>query len=175
MDAERERRRVEAEERELRWEAFSNDDALAVGLAVVEKARARGVALAVDVERGGQRLFHFAMAGTSPDNASWIERKKNLVKRVFRSSYAYGLELAAQGKTLADKGMDPLLHAAHGGCIPVVVKGTGFVGTVTVSGLPQREDHELAAEAMREVLSRRPRGAPPTPARRARALRGRRR
>lgn len=173
MDAERERRRVEAEVRDLEWEAFSNDDALAVGLAVIEKARARGVAISVDVERGGQRLFHFAMAGTTPDNAAWIERKKNLVKRVFTSSYAYGLKLEAQGSTLADEGIDPLTHAAHGGCLPVVVKGTGFVGTVTVSGLPQREDHELAVEAMREVLGRRGRSGRPLPAVRGRRGRAR--
>lgn len=150
-------RRVEAQVRELVWDAFSNDDAVAVGLAVVEKARARGVAVTVDVERGGQRLFHLAMAGTTPDNASWIERKKNVVKRVHASSYAYGLKLAAEGKTLADQGLDPALHAAHGGCVPIVVEGTGFVGTVTISGLPQRDDHDLAVEVMREVLGRKAR------------------
>jgi uncharacterized protein (UPF0303 family) len=159
MSIESELRRVEAQARKLVWDAFSNDDAVAVGLAVVEKARARGVAVTVDVERGGQRLFHLAMAGTTPDNASWIERKKNVVKRVHTSSYAYGLKLAAEGKALADQGMDPLLHAAHGGCIPVVVEGTGFVGTVTISGLPQKDDHDLAVEVMLEVLGGRDRSS----------------
>jgi uncharacterized protein (UPF0303 family) len=149
---ESELRRVEAGTKDLVWERFSNDDALALGLAVVEKARARGLGVAVDVERGGQRLFHFAMEGTSPDNASWIERKKNVVKRVFVSSYAYGLKLAAEGKTLHDLGLDPSLHAAHGGCVPIVVKGTGVVGMLTISGLPQKDDHDLAVEVMREQL-----------------------
>ena len=152
MTIEAELRRVEAGTRDLVWERFSNDDALALGLAVIEKARARRLAVTVDVERGGQRLFHFAMAGTSPDNASWIERKKNVVRRVFTSSYAYGLKLAAEGKTLADLALDPQLHAAHGGCLPIVVKGTGFVGMLTISGLPQKADHDLAVEIMREQL-----------------------
>jgi len=156
-DLEQERKRVEAEERELVFDRFTNDDALELGLLLVEKARARQLPIAVDVERGGQRLFHFAAAGTSPDNAGWIERKKALVKRVFRSSYGAGLKLAAQGKTLAESlHLPEEEYAAHGGCFPVVVRGVGFVGTVAVSGLPQKDDHDLVVEAIREFLRRAP-------------------
>lgn len=155
MDLEQELQRVEADERELVLAAFTNDDALELGLALVDKARQRQLAIAIDVERSGQRLFHFAAAGTSPDNAAWIERKKNLVKRVFRSSYAVGLELAVQGKTLAERLEIPAEElAAHGGCFPLKVKGVGFVGTVTVSGLPQKHDHDLVVEAVRELVER---------------------
>jgi uncharacterized protein (UPF0303 family) len=158
-DVDRERQRVEAEERELVFERFTNDDALELGLLLVEKARARQLAIAVDVERGGQRLFHFAAAGTTPDNGAWIERKKNLVKRVFRSSYAVGLKLAAEGKTLSEKlGIPEETFAAHGGCFPVFVKNAGCIGTVTVSGLPQKDDHDLVVEAIREFLERKPAG-----------------
>jgi uncharacterized protein (UPF0303 family) len=154
-DLEKERERVEADERELVFDAFTNDDALELGLALVEKARQRQLAIAIDVERSGQRLFHFAAAGTTPDNAAWIERKKNLVKRVFRSSYAVGLKLVAQGKTLAESmGVSPEEFAAHGGCFPLKVRGVGFVGTVTVSGLPQKEDHDLVVGAIRELVER---------------------
>ena len=153
---EQERQRVAAEERELVFARFTNDDALELGLLLAGKARDRQLPIAIDVERSGQRLFHFAAAGSSPDNAAWIERKKKLVRRVFRSSYAVGLKLAAEGKTLAES-MWPGAeadHAAHGGCVPVVVRGVGFVGTVTVSGLPQKDDHDLVVEAMREFLAK---------------------
>lgn len=155
-DLEQERQRVEAEERDLVFGGFTNDDALELGLLLAEKARARKLPIAIDVERAGQRLFHFAAAGATPDNAAWIERKKNLVRRMFRSSYAVGLGLAASGKTLADS-MGPAAadHAAHGGCFPIVVRGVGFVGSVTVSGLPQKDDHDLVVEAIRELLARR--------------------
>ena len=144
-----------AEERELVLDAFSNDDALELGLALVELARSRQLPIAIDVERGGQRLFHFAATGSTPDNAVWIERKKNLVKRVFRSSYAVGLELRAEGRSLAEKWEVPVeSFASHGGCFPLVVRGVGFVGTVAVSGLPQREDHDLLVEALRAHLAR---------------------
>jgi uncharacterized protein (UPF0303 family) len=156
-DLDEERQRVEAEERDLVFARFTNDDALELGLLLAEKARARKLPIAIDIERGGQRLFHFAAAGTVPDNAAWIERKKNLVRRMFRSSYGVGLKLAASNKTLEDN-MGPAAaeYAAHGGCFPIVVRGVGFVGTVAVSGLPQKEDHDLVVEAIREFLARAP-------------------
>jgi uncharacterized protein (UPF0303 family) len=153
-EVERERQRVAAEERELVFDGFTNDDALALGLAIVDKARERRLSIAVDVERSGQRLFHFAAEGTSPDNAAWIERKKALVRRTHRSSYSVGLKLRAQGKTIEESMEIPAAEfAAHGGCFPVVVRGVGFVGTVTVSGLPQKDDHDLVVESIREFLA----------------------
>ena len=155
-DLEKERLRVEAEERELLFDSFSNDEALELGLALAEKARTRSLPVAIDIERGGQRLFHFAATGSAPDNALWIERKKNLVKRVFKSSYGVGLKLKMQHKTLEQSmEVSTELYAAHGGCFPITVRGVGFVGTVAVSGLPQKEDHDLLVEALREHLARR--------------------
>lgn len=151
--------RVEAEERELVLESFDHEDALELGLAIVEKARARKLPIAVDIERCGLRLFHVAMPGAAPDNAHWIERKKRLVNRTYRSSYATGLRLKVQQRTLAEAMyLDEDDYAPHGGCVPVVVRAVGFVGTVTVSGLPQREDHALVVEALREHMEERKAG-----------------
>jgi uncharacterized protein (UPF0303 family) len=151
---EQELKRVEAEERELVLDSFDNEDALDLGLALVEKARSRNLPVAIDIERCGQRVFHAAMPGSAPDNAHWIERKKRLVNRTFRSSYSTGLRLRVEQRTLAEKlHLDENEYAAHGGCVPLVVTRVGFVGTVTVSGLPQRDDHELVVEALREHVA----------------------
>src|SRR5512140_951824 len=98
---EQERQRIEAEEQALVFESFTNDEAIALGLLLVEKGRARRLPIAVDVERCGQRLFHAALPGSAPDNGHWIERKKRLVQRTYRSSYATGLRLRVEQKTLA--------------------------------------------------------------------------
>jgi len=42
--------------------------------------------------------------------------------------------------------------ASHGGAFPLTVKGAGVIGVVTVSGLPQRQDHEFVVEALCAVL-----------------------
>lgn len=151
---EEELRKVEAEERELVLESLDNDDALDLGLALVEKARARRLPVAIDVERCGQRLFHVAMPGSAPDNFHWIERKKRLVNRTYRSSYSTNLKLRVKQRTLAEElYLDEKDYAPHGGCVPLVVRRVGFVGTLTVSGLPQRDDHLLAVEVLREHIA----------------------
>ena len=66
-----------------------------------------------------------------------------------------GQLLKSKGKSLEEAYLIPeSLYAPHGGCFPILVKGTGFVGTITVSGLPQEEDHKLVVRAIKEYLGR---------------------
>ena len=56
-------------------------------------------------------------------------------------------------RTLADLGALPERdYAPHGGSFPILLQGTGCVGAVTVSGLPQRDDHRYVVEALASVL-----------------------
>ena len=141
------------EESQLQFTAFSNADALRLGTALVERARALGKAITVDIARNGHQLFHHAMDGTSPDNANWVRRKNNVVQRFGRSSWHVGTQYRSKGKTFeADSGTDAADFAAHGGAFPLLLRGTGVIGTITVSGLPQKEDHELLTAVLREYL-----------------------
>ncbi|WP_229415964.1 heme-degrading domain-containing protein [Pseudoduganella armeniaca] len=144
---------LENEEQQLQFDAFSNADALRLGSALVERAGALGKAVTVDITRNGHQLFHHAMDGTSPDNANWIRRKNNVVQRFGRSSWHVGTRYRSKGKSFeADSGLDSADFAAHGGAFPLALRGTGVIGTVTVSGLPQQEDHELVTRVLREYL-----------------------
>ncbi|HTV79671.1 MAG TPA: heme-degrading domain-containing protein [Steroidobacteraceae bacterium] len=136
--------RIAQQESRLQFQSFDADAAWRLGQQLRAAAAARGAAVTLDIWLGAQQLLLAAMPGTSPDNAEWARRKRNVVLRFHRSSYAVGLELARRQTSLRDKyGLAEHDYAAHGGCFPLVLRGSGCVGTIAVSGLPQREDHEL--------------------------------
>ncbi|MBB3113834.1 uncharacterized protein (UPF0303 family) [Paenibacillus phyllosphaerae] len=141
------------EEQELRFSEFSNEAALRLGLAIIEEARASGKGITVEIYRQGQRLFAHAMAGTSADNENWIRRKNNVVNHFGQSSWHVALRVREEGKTLeADYGLPLVDYVGAGGGFPLFVEGEGQVGTITVSGLPDQEDHDLLIAALRRFL-----------------------
>lgn len=141
--------RLEQQERDLIFTRFDFADAWRLGSLLVELATERGLPVAIDIRRGTQQLFHAALAGSTADNDAWIERKVRVVERFGNSSYLVGRRLAARGRELdAGMGVDPARFAAHGGAFPVRVEAAGVVGVVTVSGLPQADDHALVVEAI---------------------------
>ena len=144
-----------AEEAELQFPGFTEDDAWVLGSALVATARAAGAPVAIDVTRHGHQLFHAALPGSSPDNDRWIERKARVVDRFGHSSLYVRRLCEEEGSTLEEKFLlDPREYAAHGGAVPLLVRGVGPVGTVVVSGLPQVEDHRMVVAALREHLRR---------------------
>lgn len=143
-----------AEEERLQFPAFDNETAIALGLHLLDLGRVRRLPITVDVARAGQQLFHAALPGTSADNDQWVIRKNAVVMRFGHSSYYMGRRAALQDVPFHEAMLvDRLDYAAHGGAFPIRVIGTGLVGTVTVSGLPQHEDHALAVEAIGSFLA----------------------
>jgi uncharacterized protein (UPF0303 family) len=137
---------IATQERELCFSRFDEDVAWTLGSRLRTMAIARKAGVVIDVRRFGQPLFYTALAGTTPDNVDWVRRKSNLVARFHRSSYRMGIEM---GANLFEKyALSMTDFAAHGGSFPICVQGSGVIGSVTVSGLPQRADHELVVEAL---------------------------
>ncbi len=143
------------QEAELVFDSFDAHVAFELGTLARSLAVERRLGIVVDVTLFSMPLFYAALPGSLPDNANWVRRKRNTVFRFLRSSYATGLMLAKQQVTLAGKfGLPEADYAAHGGSVPIVVKGAGCIGAITVSGLPQREDHQLAVEALSRLLGK---------------------
>ena len=141
------------EEQKLQFAKFNEEDAWKLGSQLVELARNRKLPVTIDITRGTHQLFHAALRGTSPDNDEWVKRKVRLVYRFGHSSFYVGQVLKSKGKTIEQSYLvSESDYAPHGGCFPIIVKNTGIVGTVTVSGLPQEEDHKLVVEAIRKYL-----------------------
>jgi uncharacterized protein (UPF0303 family) len=153
MTMEQEIERIARQEERLRFRTFDANTAWEVGTRLRTVAESRCVAIAIDIQVNGHTLFSAAMPGTTPDNIDWIRRKRNVVLHFHRSSYAIGLQLRKEQKTLAETiGVAARDYAPHGGCFPIKLHGTGCIGTITVSGLPQRADHELIVEVLAEFL-----------------------
>ena len=154
MSIESDIERLALQERRLQFDSFDASAAWSIGCRLKALAEQRGGAVVIEVQLHGQPLFFCALPGSAPTNADWVRRKRNTVNLFHRSSYAMGLTLKRDQSTLESKlGGDPRDYAAHGGCFPILLRGGVCIGTVAISGLPQREDHELLVQAISEHLS----------------------
>ena len=146
-------RRLAEQERLLVFSRFGPEEAWALGNVVREFGLAQGAPIAIDISLRDRTLFHCAMPGSVTDNAEWIRRKRNTVLRLWRSSYAVGRSLARSGQTQEEAHNLPASdYAVHGGSFPLLLHGAGCIGAVTVSGLPQRDDHRFVADGLAAVL-----------------------
>jgi uncharacterized protein (UPF0303 family) len=147
---------LEAQESHLVFDRFDEDTAWQLGVALREAAVSAGLPIAISIRRNGQRLFHTALPGSSADNDGWLARKCAVVDRYGRSSLRVGEQFRVDGGSFdADSRLDPARFAAHGGAFPILLRGTGCIGTVAVSGLPQLEDHRLVVETLEAFLAAR--------------------
>ncbi len=147
--------RVALQERELVLPRLDAEIAWQLGSILRTIAADRKLAVVIDIRRFDEPLFYTAMDGTTPDNAEWVRRKSNVVARFHQSSYTAALREKLKGKTIYEtQGLPMADYATHGGSFPLRVAGAGVIGSVTVSGLPMREDHELVIEGLCSLLGR---------------------
>jgi len=152
MNIEQDIRVIAEQEARLRFERFDAEVAWRLGQRLKETAERLHSAIAMDIRLFAQPIFYYAMPGTTPDHADWIRRKRNVVQHFHRSSYAVGLMLKQKESSLEERGLAARDYAAQGGSFPIFVQGVGCIGAITVSGLPQREEHELVVEVLADYL-----------------------
>lgn len=152
MDIEKNIAMIALQEERLRFTVFDEDMAWNLGSLLRTKANERGAAVVIEIRLGRETVFFTAMQGTAPVNADWARRKRNTVDLLNRSSYSIGLALRQEQSSLESKmGLPTRDFASHGGSFPISVTSVGCIGTVTVSGLPQREDHAIVVQALAEM------------------------
>lgn len=142
------------QERDLQFDRFDESTAWELGCQLVERAQRERLPVVIDIQHGSHQLFHAGLPGSALDNDEWVKRKARTVIRFGHSSLYWGELLKSRGQTIEKSYLVPESEVApHGGSFPVIVKGTGIVGTVTVSGLPAEEDHKLVVEGIRAYLA----------------------
>ncbi|MDB6145837.1 MAG: hypothetical protein JWP80_4881 [Pseudomonas sp.] len=144
--------RIARQEQTLQFDRFDKTSAWELGTRLKNACEEKGVATTIEVRLFKETVFFYSMPGTTPENTDWARRKRNVVEMMGRSSYGVGVSFAQDGKSLDTLMGLPLRdYASHGGSFPLLLRGIGCVGAVTVSGLPQREDHLLVVQVLAEM------------------------
>lgn len=91
----------------------------------------------------------------TPDNETWVRRKRASVLRWGRSTWflhcKFGGDEERFAKTYGMSTEQAGGYAIHGGAVPIYVKGVeGVVAVVVVSGLKQYEDHGVIVDVVKE-------------------------
>ena len=130
-------------------------DALEIGQIASSFGTEQGLPIAVEVRIGDWIIYHASLPGSSPENDWWIGRKARVVKlkqhstlfeRVFAEER--GVDWHKENNLLDET------HAIHGGGLPLITEGDGFVGALLISGLPHVEDHLFGVKVLTEFLAR---------------------
>jgi uncharacterized protein (UPF0303 family) len=133
----------------LQFTEFTADTALAIGMKLIERAKKAGTPVAISIVRNGFTLFQHAMEGTTPDNELWIAGKNYLVNRFHHASLYMAKRIRA-GMTRQD---DKIGIYVAGGAFPIIVRNVGVVGTITVSGLHEDDDHGWTVDILKDMLN----------------------
>ena len=151
--------KVEQLEAALRFVKFDSETAHAIGMDVVESARAGGKVIEIDIEYEDHCVFHYAMTGWLPAFADWSAGKKIVQKTCGCASMLVYWKLQAEGRKFSEKYPQhtDLDGVAAGGGFPIRLAGDDTIkGWITVTGLPHFEDHQLVVNALQRVLGKVP-------------------
>jgi uncharacterized protein (UPF0303 family) len=130
-------------------------DAMEIGEIAKSFGTQKGLPIAVEVRLGDWIIYHASLPGSTSENQWWIDRKARVVLLKHHSSLFERVSAEERGvdwhkeNNLLDE-----THAIHGGGLPLITKGEGFVGVLLISGLPQVQDHLLGVEVLTEFLAR---------------------
>lgn len=143
----------------LAFPSFTAQTAWSFGAALRTKllAFSKPVVIDISLAHGQHCLFHATThSGTTPDNDSWVSRKRATVLRFGSSTWYMHNKFAGDEPAFAAKyGLGPNAgnYAIHGGGWPVRVRGVeGIVAVVVVSGLKQEQDHGIIVQTAGEML-----------------------
>lgn len=146
-------RKITGQEARLVFDGFDEATAFEIGSAIRARGLAEKFPIVVDIRLWDRTLFYCALPGSTSGNSEWTRRKINVVKVFHRSSYRMVLQKAREDRTFpVGEALSPEDYVLAGGGFPIRVKGVGVIGAVAVSGLPERQDHEVVVGALCDHL-----------------------
>ena len=99
-------------------------------------------------------VYHASLEGSKPKNDWWIKRKVAVVMLKQHSTMYERVSAEERGVDWhKENDLQDETHAIHGGALPLITD-EGFRGILSISGLPQVEDHLFAVNVLTEFLTR---------------------
>ena len=130
------------QEQTYQFPTFSRDDVWELGCDLVESCRQFEGPLAAEIYIGDVLVFRYYPAGTGAFHEMWLDRKRNTVRVLEKSSMRVAAELAMNDETMEG---DMLLslqdYADCGGGFPLRTKDGCIFGFAGVSVLADSKDH----------------------------------
>jgi uncharacterized protein (UPF0303 family) len=146
---------IRRQEAALVFDRFDEATAFEIGAALRARGLKDALPIVIDIRTFDRQLFYAALPGSSANNANWVRRKINTVTMFRKSTYRMVLEQNQPGSVFPPRyGLDMADYALAGGGFPVVLEGAGVIGAITVSGLPERDDHCLVVEVLCDHLGK---------------------
>ena len=143
------------EQDRLTLPSLSVADALEIGQIANSFGVEQGLPIAVEVRIGDWIIYHASLPGSTVENQGWIDRKARVVMLKQHSTLFERVSAQERGVDWhKENGLLDETHAIHGGGLPLITQGDGFVGVLLISGLPQIEDHLLGVKVLTEFLAR---------------------
>lgn len=137
----------------LQFDFFNEDIAWQLGSIIYERGKSDSLPIVIEIKKFDQPLFLAARSGVTFDHHDWIRRKGNSVQRFLRSSYRLGHELSVEKLDITQRYNLPADdYSSAGGGFPIIVKNIGVIGSIAVSGLPERQDHQLIVGTLADYL-----------------------
>lgn len=144
---------LEAQERELVFDSFSNHDALELGKKLADKLVDSERPIAIIIRIGEFTVFQYTMKGKEESHFGWANRKANMVEEIGHSSMYARIAYQERGD-YEELVRDEERYAIGCGGFPIAARGEGRVGVIGLSGLVDPEDHTVIVETLEEILQK---------------------
>lgn len=142
------------EEKTLQFDSFSHENALDLGLKILERSKGYPGPVAIEITVNGLIVFRYYPDGTSEFHEMWLKRKSNMVRVREMSTLHVFMELEYNNQDMErDWLLNPKEYAGCGGGFPIRLKNGSVIGSICVSGLPHLLDHEIMILGIQEYLN----------------------
>lgn len=144
---------LQEQEEKLRFDTFSREDALDIGLRIIQLAKEKyNDHAAVCITEDETVIFAYKMPGTDMENDWWMRRKRNVCKATGVNSIRAYVEIETGLREVMWHGRESAF-ATCGGCMPVLMRQGETFAYIAVSGMKHHIDHQIIADAVADHLN----------------------